>query len=175
MSNTNYVNYQVALIPGNAELINQLNELLITSEPAINFEKLKTAAKKAEKEHGKQWVMSTLKNKGIEVSATIGRSVSKIDEDQYTVFINLWSDGPVNTESQKPAEEDDGFDDDDGLGSGTPDVTAEAVKIALKAYSRNVGRIEAKDIMNDNGAKALSNVSECSAKQLAAMMSKLVE
>jgi len=65
--------------------------------------------------------------------------------------------------------DDDGFGDDTGT-----DIDAEAVKIALKAYAKETGRDEAKEIMTKNGAKALSNVDDCTQEQLAAIMKELV-
>lgn len=211
MSNVNFVNYQVALIPENAALIDQLNQLLISgkasagipehtnttgaegkkttstgkntqaddqreaakSQPdSTTIEQVKTAAKAAKKEHGEDFANSVLDSAGVKAGASLGRRMGAIPEDKYDEVIELWKAGPQTEEGD--LDEDDGFgDDDDGLGD-TPSVSPEAVQKALKAYSKEVGRAEAKKIMTDNGANALSEVPNCSPEQLAAMMAELV-
>ena len=182
----NYVNYQVALVPENAQVIDQINSILIngytsvsldkvdtsttntTTTDKITFDELKLAAKEAKKSHGDDFAMAVIKGNGVELAATLGRSMAKIPEDKYDVIVAAWKAGP---------KEDDGLgeDDDDGFGDDTPaKVDSEAVKIALKAYAKEYSREDAKKIMTDNGAKALSNVDNCTSEQLAAMMKAMV-
>ena len=136
---------------------------------------VKNAAKKAKADHGEEFAMEVLKTAGVEVAATLGRSMAKIEESMYDEIITAWTEGPQVTEqaSDEPeADEldDDGFDDEED----TAEVTADAVKTALKAYAKEVGRDEAKEIMQKHGAAALSKVDDCTPKQLSAMFAELV-
>lgn len=142
-----------------------------TSE--VSLDDLKKAAKKAKADHGEDFAMQVLKDADVAVAATLGRSMGKIAEDQYADIISAWEAGPQVTEQAADEPEDDGFGDDD-LDEDTSEVTADAVKTALKAYAKEVGRDEAKEIMNKHGASALSKVEDCSAKQLSAMFAELV-
>lgn len=54
------------------------------------------------------------------------------------------------------------------------EVTAEAVKIALKAYAKENGRDEAKEIMTANKLDSLSAVDKATKKQLTAIMNALI-
>lgn len=215
---TNSVTYNIALIPENAEKIDQINRIILgesyteaapaqtpskvkpstkeakkaeddivadnqksaaiakaeaeESTPSLTLEDLKKAAKKAKADHGEEFTMQVLKDANIEVAPTLGRSMSKVGEGQYAEIIEAWEAGPQATEQAADEPEDDDFEDD--LEEDTSEVTADAVKTALKAYAKEVGRDEAKEIMNKHGASALSKVDDCSAKQLSAMFSELV-
>jgi hypothetical protein len=207
MSNTNYVNYQVALLPENAALINQLNELLITgsatnpksaktdkesspqtSKPAAQksiaedptpvangttLDQVKVAAKAAKKDHGEDFAMSVLDANGVKEAVSLGRRMGAIEESAYDTIIAAWQAGPQASDDLDDDDLDDDLDDD-GLGDETANVSPEAVQTALKAYSKDTGRAEAKAIMTKHGAKALSDVLNCTPKQLAAMMADLV-
>lgn len=194
---TNQVTYVVDLVPENAEKIDMINKILLGSEygkeakpaktekkspPTTTKEKpekketkatgtsaedLKEAAKAAKKEHGDDFAMQVLKDAGVEVGATLGRSIGKVDADDYDTIIKAWQAGPSKSDDL----DEDGLGDD--LDSDT-DIDPEAVKVALKAYAKEIGRDEAKAIMTKNGAKALSNVDDCTQAQLAAMMKALV-
>ena len=194
---SNYVTYQVALTPENAELIDKVNTLLIpgyaesettatteTTEPTTakttgpTLDDVKTAAKAAKKEHGEDFANEVLDGAGVKTGASLGRRMSAIDESQYAGVIATWSAGP-----QEIPTTDDGLgdDDDDGLGDddlgdddATPPPTAEAVKTALKAFSKSTGREEAKKIMSDHGVAALSKVDDCTPEQLTSMFKLLV-
>ena len=137
---------------------------------------VKSAAKKAKADHGEDFAMEVLKTAGVDVAATLGRSMAKIDADMYEAIIAAWEEGPQTTEQASDEPEDDGLDDDDGFGDDedTAEVTADAVKTALKAYAKEVGRDEAKEIMQKHGAAALSKVDDCTPKQLSAMFAELV-
>ena len=137
------------------------------------LEELKTAAKKAKKDHGEEFTMQVLTDAGVKVGSSLGRSMSAVSANQYDEVIALWVAGP-QTAPAADEPEDDGFgDEDDGL-EDTSEVTAEAVKTALKAYSKSAGRDEAKAIMTEHGASALSKVDDCTPAQLKAMFAKLV-
>tara|TARA_R110000850_G_scaffold113061_15_gene227652 strand:+ start:291 stop:926 length:636 start_codon:yes stop_codon:yes gene_type:complete len=138
------------------------------------LEELKNAAKKAKKDHGEEFTMQVLKDAGVKVGSSLGRSMSAVSANQYDEVIALWVAGP-QTAPAADEPEDDGFgDEDDGLEEDTSEVTAEAVKTALKAYSKSAGRDEAKAIMTEHGASALSKVDDCTPAQLKAMFAKLV-
>ena len=192
---SNYVTYQVALTPENAELIDKVNTLLVpgyakttattetsgteTTEPTgPTLDDVKTAAKVAKKEHGEDFANEVLDGAGVKAASTLGRRMSAIDPSQYEGVIATWSAGP----QEVPTTDDDlGDDDDDGLGDddlgdddATPPPTAEAVKTALKAFSKSTGREEAKQIMSDHGVAALSKVDDCTPEQLTSMFKLLV-
>jgi len=137
----------------------------------ITLESFKSAAKKAKSDHGEEFTMAVLKEAGVEVAATLGRSMSKVDGSDYKAIMDAWLEGPQTEDDPGLDDLDDGLDDDDEEES---EVTAEAVKLALKAYAKEKGRDEAKAIMIENGASALSKVDDCTPKQLSAMISKLV-
>jgi hypothetical protein len=90
--------------------------------------------------------------------------VSAIDADDYADLVATFTAGPA----EQAEEEDDGFGDDEEA-DDTSEVTADAVKVAAKAYAKEVGRDEAKEIMNSNGAATLTKIADCTAKQLQAM------
>ncbi len=184
----NSVTYTIDLTPENTELIDKVNRLLIpgytengskvSSKPTsvkessstkdeISLVDFKKACKATKKEHGEDFVNHLIEKSGTKLKDTLGKTVSAVPVESYAAIMDAWKSGPK--------EEDDGLgDDDDGLGDEPPEVSVEAVKIALKAYAKEVGREEAKKVMSDNGANALSNVDDCDADQLAAMMKALV-
>jgi len=190
------VTYTIDLTPDNASKIDQVNHILIggdytkktpsatdtktttttTTEPddtasGITLDEVKAAAKLAKKDHGEDFAIQVLKDHDVAVTATLGRSMAKIPEADYRSIITAWEAGPSETDNLEDDGLGDGLDDD-GLGDDS-NINPEAVKTALKAYSKSNGRDEAKAIMTANGAKALSNVDDCSQEQLAAMMKEL--
>ena len=112
----NYVNYQVELIPENAGVIDQINNLLITGDTPstskteakttssktstsnsgdeVTLEQLKTAAKAAKKDHSEEFAMQVLKDAGVDVAASLGRSMGKVDPGDYADIIKAWEAGP---------------------------------------------------------------------------------
>jgi anion-transporting ArsA/GET3 family ATPase len=50
---------------------------------------VKNAAKKAKADHGEDFAMEVLKAAGVDVAATLGRTMAKIDEDMYDAIIAL--------------------------------------------------------------------------------------
>ena len=197
---SNFLTYQIELTPENAGLIDKVNSLLVpgyatsapSSSPSETVTKateapaettgptiadVKTAAKAAKKEHGEDFANEVLDGAGVKAGTTLGRRMSAIDQAQYAEVIAGWEAGPQAapaTDDDNDGLGDDLDDDDDGLGDDTPPPTVEAVKTALKAYSKSTGRAEAKKIMSDNGVAALSNVDDCTPEQLTAMFKLLV-
>lgn len=143
----------------------------------LTLDQVKRAAKKAKSAHGEDFADSVLDEFNVKAAASLGRRMSAIDEADYDAIVEKWAAGPQVTEqaSDEPEDDlDDGFDDDDGLGEDESEVTADAVKTALKAYAKEVGRDEAKEIMQKHGAAALSKVDDCTPAQLKAMFAELV-
>lgn len=132
---------------------------------------LKDAIKAARAAHGEEFCKTVLIANGA-ADSTLGRMASAIAEDSYADTIAQLIAGPT-TATADDLDEDDGLEDeeDDDLDDEADDseVTVDAVKLAAKAYAKEVGRVEAKDIMNANGAAALSKIDDCTPAQLKAM------
>lgn len=199
MSNVqlNLVTWSLALLPENAEKIDQINRIILgksssaqapiekaketvtetssTKDEGISQADLQTAAKAAKNEHDLDFVKSCIEAVGGEVKRAIGQSLSSIGGDKHDEFLALLKAGPV-TEQPSDELEDDGFSDDEDFAEDdddeAPDV--DAVKAALKAYAKGTGREEAKEIMQKHGASALSKVDDCTPAQLTAMFKELV-
>tara|TARA_R110000744_G_scaffold111086_2_gene209299 strand:+ start:840 stop:1469 length:630 start_codon:yes stop_codon:yes gene_type:complete len=145
------------------------------TDSATSMDDLKAAAKAAKAAHGEDFVKQVMEDNDIKPLASLGRSMSKIALDQYDDVIAGWKAGPKAADDLGDDLDDDDLGDDlddDDLGDEAP--TPEAVKLALKAYSQAGNREEAKALMKANGAKALSDVDNCTAAQLTAMFAKLV-
>jgi hypothetical protein len=134
-----------------------------TDDDEMSLADFKTAVKKAKAEHGEDFTTATLVANGAKAGDPLGRMVSAIDVEGYADVIAIFEAGPAAATEE--AEEDD-FDDEE---EDTSEVTADAVKVAAKAYAKEVGRDEAKEIMNSNGAATLTKIADCTAKQLQAM------
>ena len=130
----------------------------------MSLSAFKTAVKKAKADHGEDFAKATLVDGGADKDQPLGRMVSSIDADDYADIVAAFVAGP--TEQAEEAEEDD-FEDEEE--EDTSEVTADAVKVAAKSYAKEVGRDEAKEIMNSNGAATLTKIADCTAKQLQAM------
>lgn len=144
------------------------------ADEGISLTEFRNAAKAAKSEFGEEFAMKVLKDCGVAVKDTLGRSTSAANADQYEEIIAAWKAGPQESEEEE-LDDDDGFGDDDDLDSEEEaEVDAEAVKTALKAYSKEHGRDAAKEIMTKHGAAALSKVDDLPAAKLAAMMKELV-
>lgn len=199
----NYLTYQIELTPENASKIDAINKVLLgesysqeetavkapkpaasksskkptkTTEPeapasGLSLEDIRSAAKAAKAEFGEEFTMQVLKDAGVEVKATLGRSVSAIPTESYEEIAATWKSGP----QQGDLDLEDDLDelDSDDLES-EDEVDAEAVKVALKAYSKEHGREEAKAIMTKYKVSALSKVDSLENKQLVALMKELV-
>jgi len=177
------ITYTIAVVPENATMIDQINQILLGGDytadvnvpikdgleeaagkaEAITLEMLKKAAKEAKEEHGEEFALSVLEAHDVKVAKTLGRSMSAVDKKSYAAIIEMWKGGPIT----EPGSDDDDFDDD------PEEVTAEAVKDALKSYAKEVGRDEAKEIMTKHGASALSKVADLDQKKLNALMKAL--
>ena len=144
----------------------------------LTLDQVKRAAKKAKSAHGEDFANEVLDSFDVKEGASLGRRMSAIDESDYQAIVDAWVAGPQAEQASNEPEDDDDLDDDDlgddGLDDDESEVTAEAVKTALKAYAKEVGRDEAKDIMQKHGATALSKVDDCTPAQLKAMFAELV-
>lgn len=192
-----FVNYQIEMTPENAPVIDQINRILLADsytatapaakaetkapdKPAakaapakapakvaddntVSLVDFKTVVKAAKADHGEEFCKTVLESQGAK-EGPLGQMVSAIDADDYGDVISTLETGPA--EKTEEPEEDDGFDDEE---ADTSEVDAEAVKTAAKAYAKEVGRDEAKQIMNGNGAATLTKITDCSQKQLQAM------
>ena len=134
-----------------------------TDDDEMSLADFKTAVKKAKAEHGEDFVKDALSSCGAKAGDPLGRMISAIDVEGYADVIAIFEAGPAAATEE--AEEDD-FDDEE---EDTSEVTADAVKVAAKAYAKEVGRDEAKEIMNSNGAATLTKIADCTDKQLQAM------
>ena len=134
-----------------------------TDGDEMSLADFKTAVKKAKAEHGEDFTKACLETGGAKAGDPLGRMVSAIDADDYADIVAAFVTGA----SDVPATDDDDFDDEEEEDSS--EVTAGAVKVAAKAYAKEVGRDEAKEIMNSNGAATLTKIADCTAKQLQAM------
>jgi hypothetical protein len=202
--NLNVVTWSLALLPENATKIDQINQIILgssnsakapiekaketvaktdkpdtsaneTEQVGVSQADLQAAAKAAKTEHGVDFVKECIEAAGGTLKRALGQSLSSIAAETHASFIQDLKDGPKPTEQASDELEDDGFDDDeDSLDDAEEAPTVEAVKAALKAYAKETGREEAKQIMNDNGAAKLQNVDDCTPAQLTAMFKALV-
>jgi len=133
------------------------------SDDEMSMVDFKTAVKKAKAEHGEDFTTATLVANGAKAGDPLGRMVSAIDTEDYAEVVALFVAGP---EDASAIDEADEFEEEE---EDSSEVTAEAVKVAAKAYAKEVGRDEAKEIMNSNGAATLAKIADCTAKQLQVM------
>lgn len=190
-----FVNYQVEMTPENAPLIDQINRLIMgetyteeapaksTSKPAAKTEPKKTEAekagtdgdemsladfkavvKKAKTDHGEDFCKEVLEENGAK-AGPLGRMVSVVDADNYADVVATLEAGPADS-GKEEEEEDDEFGDEE---EDESEIDVEAVKKAAKAYAKEVGRDEAKEIMSKHGAASLTKIGDCNEKQLKAM------
>ena len=136
-----------------------------TDDDEMSLADFKTAVKKAKAEHGEDFITGTLVGWGAKAGDPLGRMVSAIDVEGYADVIAIFEAGPAA--ATEDDEEDDVLDEEES--EDTSEVTADAVKVAAKAYAKEVGRDEAKEIMNSNGAATLTKIADCTAKQLQVM------
>lgn len=134
------------------------------TDAEMSLADFKAVVKKAKADHDEEFCKSVLLDAGAE-TGPLGRMVSAIDADDYADVVEALEAGPA--EKAEEEEDDDGLGDDEE--EDTSEVDAEAVKTAAKAYAKEVGRDEAKQIMNDNGAATLTKIADCNQKQLQAM------
>lgn len=187
-----FVNFQIEITKENSSVIEKINALLLAepetgastkpasttkpkaektektekaekTEETISLAQFKEAIKSAKADHDEDFCKSVLAEYGADDTKPLGRMASSIDSDDYADAIEALEAGPGGPVSS-------GDDDDDGLGDDDEDeVDAEAVKLAAKAYAKEVGRAEAKEIMTRHGAPTLIKIGECTDKQLQAM------
>jgi len=138
-----------------------------TDSNEMSLVDFKTAVKKAKAEHGEDFTTGTLVGWGAKAGDPLGRMVSSLDADDYAEIVAVFVAGPTEQAEEAEEAEEDDFEDEEEEDSS--EVTADAVKVAAKAYAKEVGRDEAKEIMNSNGAATLTKIADCTAKQLQAM------
>ena len=198
MSNSNNVTFTIAATLENQEIIANMTALLVGGTPTkpametpekpankkaadkveevevvgdITLAEFKAAAKKAKTEHDDDFAMEVLTTNGVTVAATLGRSLSKVDPEDYAAIMEAWAEGP---KAEAPADDDLGDDDLDDDLDDEAEVDAEAVKTALKAYSKSTGRDEAREIMASYKCKSLNDVDKLKPAQLAALLQEIV-
>ena len=135
-----------------------------TDDDEMSLADFKTAVKKAKAEHGEDFTTATLVANGAKAGDPLGRMVSAIEADDYADVVALFVAGPGDDADEG---DDDGLDEEES--EDTSEVTADSVKVAAKSYAKEVGRDEAKEIMNSNGAATLTKIADCTAKQLQVM------
>lgn len=192
----NQVMFAIVATPANAELIDKVSKLILgddytakpektsdkttskpekteakdTSKATTSLADFKKAAKAAKDEFGEEFVTSVIEAAGIEPKQTLARSVAAVPEEQYDDIIALWQAGPEEAANTSDDSDDD-FDDDD---SDDADVTPEAVKTAVKAYAKENGRDEAKELMAKHGAKSLAEIDNLKPAQLAKLLEECI-
>ena len=190
------VKYEVEMTPENAALIDQINRLILgesyteeapakpaaksaskpepkkteakdtggSAEEEMSLADFKAVVKQAKADHGEDFCKEVLEANGAK-AGPLGRMVSAIDADDYADVVATLEAGPEEKAGKAEDEEDDKFDDEED----ESEIDVEAVKKAAKAYAKEVGRDEAKEIMNKHGAATLTKIGDCSEKQLQAM------
>lgn len=136
-----------------------------SAEEEMSLADFKEVVKKAKANNGEDFCKEILEANGAK-AGPLGRMVSAIDADDYVDVVAALEAGPAEKADEPKDEEDDDFDDEEEDDS---EIDAEAVKKAAKAYAKEVGRDEAKEIMNKHGAATLTKIADCSEKQLQAM------
>lgn len=189
----NKVSWSVDLVPENAGLIDQVNQLLLgkvntteastpKSEPkattakqetaeegGTTFEDLKDAAKSVRADHGDEFANKVLEDLGIDIGKSLGANIKKVSEDQYDEVIKLWEAGPQ--EEEKDDEDDLDGDEDDLDGEDSPaEVDPDAVKEALRAMSKSKGKDAAKKLMAKYKIAKLGDLDDSSQDTLAAIL-----
>jgi len=193
MNNT--ITFTITATPENTDLISNITALMTGGKPTKQVEtttkakptttkakpeveeatgptitEFKAAIKKAKAKNDEAFVMQTIEEAGVTVGETLGRTVSKVKAEQYQDIMDTLAEGPVITETSS----DDELDDDELDDNEPPEVDAETVKLALKAYSKEHGRAKAKELMNDFKCPALSSVDKLSQAKLAELMGELM-
>ena len=191
---TNYINFQVEMTPENAEKIDMINKILIegyaatgpatggktkvvakekveiSGEPTngMTLEQVKQVAKTTKKKFGEEFAMEVLKDCGVDVKSSLGRSMSAIPKEVYSDVAALWEQGPSN-DSDAPVEDD--FDDAE---EETQSIDPKEVEQELRAAAK-VDRAAAKSAMNGNGVANIAGLKEATQDQLKAILETLKE
>lgn len=191
---SNHVTYSIALIPENAGLIEQLNQLILgddytsespkkskpsnppakskpkAEEPTIDFAEFKEAAKAAKAEHGEDFVKEVITNAGIDEASTLLKTVSAVPVEMYEGIMSDWKAGPSD-EDKDEEDSDDDWDEDE---EEEVEIDAQTVKDALVAYGKENSRDEAKEIMAKHKVASLAKVKDLSPTKLKKLMADLV-
>lgn len=193
----NIITYQIPLTPENSEKIDAINRILIdgysqttddtpakqekpkVSKPAkkaepetddgMTFDEFKDHAKKVKKDFGEDFAMQVLTDTGIDVNSTLGRSLSKVDAEQYEAIVEAWQEGP--SEDDEDLDDDDDFLDDE---DEEEEVDATAVKTALRAYNKENGRKATTELMSKYKVEKLSDVDDMKPAAMAKLFAELV-
>ena len=143
-----------------------------TTETPVNADTLiefRTAAKLVKKTHGEEFAMQVLEDNGTKAASTLGRTISKVDPANYDAIMADWKAGPADAAAADADDLDDDLDADEGL-DDTAEVDPEAVKIAVRAYSKANGRDAAIELMTSHGCKNLAAIDALAPAKLAAIL-----
>lgn len=186
----NFINYQIAIIPENAELIDELNEKVLNlssdKKPTSNnktesksdsnapsLATIKNLISAAKKEHGKDFIIAAFEEFDVEEEKTMVAMLKNLDEDNYADFADFLKEGPKKSKSaaddlidELDGNDDDELDDDDD-DLEEAELTAEAVATQVKAYASANSADEAKAAMKKVGIAKLSQVKELTPAKLA--------
>ncbi len=126
---------------------------------------VKAIVRKAKGEHGEDFITDSLDELGVDDKPTLAKRLSAVSTDDYPEFVKILEAGPVESDDDLGD-----LDDDDGLGD---EVTADAVKEAIRAYVKDVGRVEAKEVMTKHNIANIGAIDKASPETLANMMADL--
>lgn len=140
------------------------------SDSDISLADFKKAAKTVKKDFGEEFALEILSDHKVKVGTSLARSLSKVDEDDYESVINAWVTGPEEKDDDDLDEDDDDLDEDD---DEDEELDGDAVALALKAYAKENGRDEAKELMKKHKVKDLAAVKKLTGKKLAALAKAL--
>ena len=185
-----YLTYKVEICEKNAALIDAMNTIMLpgyggtssstgkagkantddSGDDGLTLDDIKTFAKKCKKDHGEEFAMAVLKKAGVDVKASLGRSMSAIDEDDYATIVEAWKAGPQDDDDEGDLDDDDDLDEEEE----EAEVDADAVKTALKAYSKEHGRDKAKKIMAKFDLTKLADVDDMDDDDMAKLLKKVL-
>lgn len=187
---TNQITFTINATPDNADTISAITALLtgiapkksetketskatketketetdsVVEETDITLTDFKKAAKAVKTNFSEEFALSIIEMTGTKPGSTLGRTLSKVPSEDYATIIAAWEEGPQN-------DDDDDLADDDLADDDLADVDADAVKLALKAYSKSEGRPEAKALMAKFECNSLADVDNLSSSELAQLM-----
>lgn len=184
----NTVNWSLELNESNIDKIEKVNQILIpgysststteTKAPTKSsstkssskksgptFDDVKAAAKEAQKEHGKEFLLECVDDAGGDDSLTPMKAVSSVDEGMWSEFIDALNAGPEASEEESDDDDlDSDFDDlDDDEPEEVKSVSVETVKKTIKAYKDENGVDDLKKILKKHKALPISEVDSLSA------------
>lgn len=192
---TPYITFQVPLI-GNEDLIAEVSSLISGSATAsssaasedkptrsapeaktkgkgkakakdtggsdLSIDDMKKLVRAAKAEHGEDFCKDCIGAVEGKTNVSLGRCLSSVKEDRYADLKALLEAGPEESDEE----------DDDGLGAD--EVSVEDVKKAVRAYSKEAGRDEAKALLKKYGCGSLTQVDDLDQDDLQALMDECV-